>query len=136
MATKAQSNKRKQGIITLIVLAVLGLSYFFKGNDPEKEKGPDKRKKEFRYNDIRYSNHARCRMDCREITEAEVKNILEKGKINYSKSDLKDKPCPTYALEGISDDRQKIRVVVGNCENEAVVITVIDLENEHACDCK
>jgi hypothetical protein len=60
---------------------------------------------------------------------------LSKGTINYKKSDLKDKPCPTYAVEGIGNDNQHIRVVVGNCKKEAVIITVIDLNEEHECDC-
>lgn len=100
------------------------------------EKQIDKRQKEFRYNEVRYTEHATCRMKCRSIDEKEIKNILEKGTINYKKSDLKDKPCPTYALEGISDNNQHIRVIVGNCSEEAVIITVIDLDEEHNCDCK
>jgi hypothetical protein len=58
------------------------------------------------------------------------------GVINYNKSDLKDKPCPTYAVEGITHDKQRVRIVVGDCDVKAGIITVIDLENEFECDCK
>ena len=108
--------------------------YFIFGREGSESK-IDKRQKEFRYNEIRYTDHAKCRMDCRSIDEKEIKNILEKGKINYKKSDLNDKPCPSYALEGLSDDNHQIRVVVGNCDKEAVIITVVDLDEEHECDC-
>lgn len=112
-------------------MAILYL-IFGRGNS---ENQIDKRQKEFRYNEIRLTNHAKCRMDCRSIDEEEIKNILAKGTINYKKSNLNDKPCPTYAIEGISNDNQHIRVVVGNCNKEAVIITVIDLDEEHSCDC-
>ncbi len=126
--------KTKQGLITIVLLGTLFVLYLIFGKT-NSENQVDKREKEFRYNEIRLTKHALCRMKCRSINEKEIKAILEKGKINYKKSDLKDEPCPTYALEGISDDNQHIRVVVGNCETEAVIITVIDLEEEHTCDC-
>ena len=31
---------------------------------------------------LEYSNHARCRMECRHITKAEVEDIMQDGKIN------------------------------------------------------
>jgi hypothetical protein len=127
--------KSIQGTITLVILAILAILYLLVGrndsNDPV-----DRRKKEFRHNQIRYTGHAVCRMKCRSIDETEVENILRKGEINYQKSDLKDKPCPVYALEGLSDDGQHIRVITGNCHKEAVIITVIDLDNDHPCDCE
>src|SRR6185503_18661379 len=33
------------------------------------------------------TRHARCRMDCRHITEKEIREILEGGEINYKKSE-------------------------------------------------
>src|SRR5689334_9529877 len=42
---------------------------------------------------INYSKHARCRMDCRHIDEAEVQQILKDGKINYTKSELQGADC-------------------------------------------
>ncbi len=128
-----KSRSRKQGIISIVLLAVLGVFFLlFRKNEPV----IDKRKAAFRYNEIKLTKHAVCRMECRSIDESEVKSILQKGKINYSKSSLTDKPCPVYALEGITVDNQKVRVVVGNCDQEAVIITVIDLENEHSCNCE
>ncbi len=124
----------KQGLITIILLGVMVILYFIFGKGGSESK-IDKRQKEFRYNEVRYTDHAKCRMECRSIDEKEIKNILEKGEINYKKSDLKDKPCPSYALEGLSDDNHHIRVVVGNCNKEAVIITVVDLDEEHECDC-
>lgn len=123
-----------QGPISLIVLVILLVLYFLFGRN-NSNSPVDRREKAFRHNEIKLTNHARCRMDCRNIDEKEIKDILENGKINYSKSNLKDKPCPTYALEGISTGNQRVRVVVGDCNNEAVIITVIDLDHEFECSC-
>lgn len=85
---------------------------------------------------INYSNHAKCRMDCRHISEKEVQQILKDGKINYSKSDLKASPCnKRYAVEGLTVDKQKVRIIFAPCEAELTVITVIDLEKDWVCNC-
>lgn len=82
-----------------------------------------------------YTKHARCRMDCRAISENEVEEIQHNGKVNYLKSDLQDKPCASYAVEGLTPDGQQVRIVFGACEKITTVITCIDLEQEHACNC-
>ena len=84
---------------------------------------------------IFYSKHARCRMDCRHIDESEIKEILENGKINYSKVE-EDARGKTYPLEGITHDKQHVRVVFAPKDDGLLVVTCIDLDNEWACDCK
>ena len=84
---------------------------------------------------LKYSNHARCRMDCRQITMAEVQEIMQNGKINYKKSDLKNGRCPRYAVEGFTSDNQRVRIVFAQCNTNTTVVTVIDLEKDWTCDC-
>ncbi len=83
-----------------------------------------------------YSKHARCRMDCRTISESEIQNILNNGKINHRKSKPNDAPCPSYAIEGNTNDGQEVRIVFGMCDNVTKVITAIDLKNKYECYCK
>lgn len=85
---------------------------------------------------IVYTKHARCRMGCRHIDDSEVKEILQTGKINYEKSDLRGYPDPKYALEGITHDDQHVRIVFAHSPRGTVVITVIDLDTDWDCDCK
>ncbi len=89
----------------------------------------------YRHHKIHYTRHARCRMECRHINETEVNEILQTGKINNRKSELGAHPCPKYALEGITEEHQHLRIIVGDCDNEATIITVIDLDHEFECDC-
>ena len=84
---------------------------------------------------LEYSKHAKCRMQCRRITQAEVEDIMQNGKINYNKSDLQNTRCPRYALEGDTEDRQHVRIIFAQCNEKTEVVTVIDLETEWQCDC-
>lgn len=83
---------------------------------------------------IIYSKHALCRMDCRHIDESEVKEIIKGGMIDYAKVEESDKG-KTYPLEGTTHDKQRVRIVVAPHESELVVVTVIDLDREWPCDC-
>lgn len=84
---------------------------------------------------LEYTKHARCRMDCREITQAEVQEVMKTGAINYRKSNVKANPCPTYAVEGYTSDRQHVRIVFAQCDQTTKVVTCIDLEKEWKCHC-
>ncbi len=85
--------------------------------------------------DIFFTKHARCRMKCRNISQNEVKDILANGTVNYNKSNLQDSQEPTYALEGFTNDRQHVRIIFAPKQSHLTVVTVIDIDVEHACSC-
>ena len=60
---------------------------------------------------------------------------MRNGNINYNKSDLQNGRCPRYALEGITKDNQRVRIIYAQCNEATTVVTVIDLETEFRCDC-
>jgi Domain of unknown function (DUF4258) len=84
---------------------------------------------------LEYSKHAKCRMQCRKISQSEVEDMMQSGNINYNKSDLQNARCPRYAIEGITDDRQKVRIIFAQCNEKTDVVTVIDLDTNWNCDC-
>jgi len=84
---------------------------------------------------LEYTRHAKCRMECRHITQKEVEEIMREGEINYRKSEVKATPCPTYAIEGNTSDNQHVRIVFAQCDYKTKVVTVIDLNEEWQCDC-
>lgn len=84
---------------------------------------------------LEYSEHASCRMKCRKISQAEVEDIMREGRINYKKSDINNARCPRYALEGVTKDDQRVRIIFAQCDEKTVVVTVIDLETDYSCDC-
>ena len=84
-------------------------------------------------NHLILTKHAKCRMECRHITEEEIKEILHDGKINYNKSELQADRGPKYAVEGYLQDHQHLRVIFAPESNAVVVVTCIDLDNEWQC---
>lgn len=81
-----------------------------------------------------FTKHARCRMECRHITQKEVKEIVRKAQVNYNKSDMNDPKGPTYALEGYTaQDRQHVRIIVAPKQKHLSIVTVIDLDEDWNC---
>ncbi|HVM88357.1 MAG TPA: DUF4258 domain-containing protein [Puia sp.] len=87
-------------------------------------------------NRLVYTRHARCRMDCRHITEAEVREVLENGEIDYRKSEPDARPDPKYALESYTKEGQHLRIIFAPSPRGLVVVTCIDLGVEWQCDCR
>jgi hypothetical protein len=133
----------KKWLTILVIILLGGMIYFLrqvnqgtferadKTTGVNRDRGFDRRT-----SFLKYSKHARCRMDCRSITESEVEDIMKKGKINYKKSDISNSRCPRYAIEGMTSDDQEVRIVFAQCNKSTTVVTVIDLEKEWLCDCK
>lgn len=86
-------------------------------------------------NKLIYTKHARCRMECRHIDESEVLEILDNGTVNYNKIEKSEKG-KSYPLEGITHDKQHVRIVFAPKKENLVVVTVIDLDKDWYCDCK
>lgn len=86
-------------------------------------------------NNLIFSKHAKCRMDCRKIDESEIREILKNGTLNEKKIQ-RDKRGITYPVEGTTHDGQRVRIVFAPKNDALVVVTVIDLGKEWSCDCK
>ena len=84
---------------------------------------------------LRYTQHGRCRMACRHITEAEVQDLLSDGHIAPDRTRT-DGECVSYAVEGRTDDGQDVRIVYADCDRETRVVTTIDLDTDWPCSCR
>lgn len=114
-------------IIVIIFLVIKGFSWFNQ---------PGNKNESFRnLSHLILTKHVKCRMNCRNITEEEIKEILKDGRLNKAKSGIGSKGDSTFALEGYSHENQHIRVVVAPESDGLVIITCIDLEREWPCDC-
>ena len=124
---------RKNRLYIIIAIALAALFFILREQPAPTDSitGFDRNKTE-----LVLTKHARCRMDCRHIDESEIREILQKGTINYSKSEPNGKPDPKYALEGTTHDGQQVRIVFAPSGQKMVVITVIDLGKEWTCNCK
>lgn len=84
---------------------------------------------------IYYTNHALCRMDCRHISKEDIAEVMERGIINFNKSNRRDRPCPTFALQGETHDGEKLRVIFAQCSDETKVVTCYNLQEDFECHC-
>lgn len=84
---------------------------------------------------IFYTRHARCRMNCRHISEAEIKEIIAGGKLNKKKIQSYEDRV-SYPLEGKTSNDRLLRIVVATRRNSLVIVTAIDLDRDWPCDCK
>ncbi len=127
-------NKKQLGLLLLIGAAYL-IHYLF-NPAPATRINATALLEELRSKPLVYTKHGSCRMECRQISEREIKDLLENGKHNPTDSDPDDKPCPSYAIEGWTEDGQEIRVIFANCDRQTKVVTAIDLNNNYNCDCR
>lgn len=152
----AYFTKVKKAIPYLFLLVLLGVALFMRyreqhvegdgpGNQQESRSGKPITGNEssldyFRDPEAEYffTKHARCRMDCRHITQKEVKEIVSKAEVNYNKSELDAPKGSTYALEGYtSKDNQHVRIIVAPKQRHLSIVTVIDLDKDWECpSCK
>ncbi len=114
-------------VVVIVFLIIRGFSWFKNGNQGYES---------FRnISHLILTKHVKCRMNCRHITEEEIKEILKGGSVNYAKSGIGSKGDSTFALEGYSHENQHIRVVVAPESDGLVIITCIDLGKEWPCNC-
>ena len=131
-------NTKKTGFIFLLImaLAILFINKW-KGLQNQSDLVHTVRQRGFdrRISTLEYTQHARCRMDCRHISQNDINDIMRNGEINYAKTDVNDAPCPTYALQGLTNDGQRLRVIFAQCETKTKVVTCYDLEKDFECHC-
>ena len=94
-------------------------------------------------NDFQWTDHGVCRMDCRKISEQEVFETLQTGRINRRKSEMSLRPCPKYVVDaqvkgtkgtkGTKHKKKNVQCVFGGCSDHTKVITVIDKDFDHPC---
>ena len=117
--------------LTLIgVLLLLAVFLFKRWHEPVPKEAFDRLPDR-----LSYTKHALCRMDCRRISREDILEIMEKGIINLNKSDRRDKPCPTYALQGKTRDGERLRIIFAQCDKETKVVTCYNLDEEFECHC-
>jgi len=123
--------KPKQATYTLIIVLVLLFIFIYKRwQEPLRKEAFDRTPAQ-----LYYTKHALCRMDCRQISRKDIGEIMRKGIINFNKSNRRERPCPTFALQGQTSDGEKIRVIFAQCNDETKVITCYNLEEDFECDC-
>jgi hypothetical protein len=76
-----------------------------------------------------YTGHAQERLQQREVTRQEVKQVLKNGHHEKRKDHFDETYDEwNYSVKGNTVDKRKLRLIISFDENNLLVITVIDLE--------
>jgi hypothetical protein len=75
-------------------------------------------------------------MGCRHISKKDIQSIMERGIINLGRSDRNEKPCPVFAIQGVTDNGESLRIIFAQCNEETKVITCYNLVKDFVCDCQ
>ena len=91
---------------------------------------------ELRKQTLEYTQKAECEMLCRKIDHEEINQLLQDGDINFSESNVQNKPFPTYSVGGTTKDGKEIKIIIADCDTISKVVTAIDLKlKKDTCNC-
>ena len=71
------------------------------------------------------TDHGACRMDCRFVSQSDVKNALAKGSLSKKHS--------TFPERKFAFENGRVRAIFGENEDATTVVTVIDVDTDHPC---
>lgn len=123
--------KTRNASITLSIIIILLLFFFLKRyHEPRPKEIFDRNPVQ-----LTFTRHARCRMQCRQIDSAEIREVMAKGIILLNRSNRQARPCPEIAVQARTATNEYIRVIFAQCRQETRVITCYNLEVNYPCDC-
>lgn len=80
------------------------------------------------------TEHARCRMACRDIDRGTLEDTYQNGELNCDKSGMRDGSY-RYAVEKRDHKGDIIRIILVEENNHHKVITAIRLDKPDQCEC-
>lgn len=114
----------------LLVLALLAVFVYKRWQEPQQKEAFDRHPVH-----LYYTKHALCRMNCRHISKEDINEIMQKGIINFNKSNNKGRPCPIFALQGFTREGEDLRVIFAQCNEETKIVTCYNLKVDFECHC-
>lgn len=120
-------NATQSLIVVLLVLTVALLKW---RQEPTRKEAFNRN-----INELQYTKAVRCRMECRAISEEDIKEVVKKGIIHFNRSNRRGQPCPTFALQGRTKDQEYIRVHFAQCPDTTTVLDCYNLEQDTECNC-
>ncbi|MDG1730884.1 MAG: hypothetical protein P8K68_11470 [Algibacter sp.] len=102
------------------------LAFFLNGKKTSCSYGPDARVlKNINTKTINYSENISQLFNNKIIDASDIKYILKKGDINFSKSNPRLEPCAVYVVEGkYNDEKKEATLIVENCDSIATILNL------------
>ncbi len=78
------------------------------------------------------SSNAQCQLNCINIPEEDLKNIIQQAKVNFAQSQVRTEPCPIYLFQTELKEK-KANFEIQKCTDSATLIN-INVDGIH-CAC-
>ena len=105
-------------------IGLIILAFFLNGKDASCDYGPNARTtKNIASKYLAYSQSVEKQFSKRLIDSTIVKQLIRYGSVDFSKSDVKSKPCKTYYVEN-SYKNEPLILTVKNCDSIATILSV------------
>lgn len=124
-------NRKYWTTILIGLLIILGILRLFNRNQVEDSCVFTERNK---VSELVYVNHAKCRMNCRNISRKLVERVYLDGEVNCKKSGENNGDM-RYALELKDELGDQIRVIIEEENGKHIVITAIRMGKDDRCEC-
>lgn len=124
--------KKRNVFLPLLLLALVFIVFLIRRwNEPQRKEAFDRTPAK-----VVYTSLILCRMNCRQISKADVEEVMKKGLINFNKSIKMALPCPIFALQALTSGGANIRVMFSQCPAETTVINCYRLNDIKTCYCR
>lgn len=105
-------------------IGLVMLAFFLNGKKVSCAYGPEARVlKNINIKPLSVSSEAEGFISSNRIDSTELKYILRKGNVVFSKSEPRKSPCGIYYIEGILNDKESA-ILVENCEKRATLKSI------------
>jgi hypothetical protein len=84
---------------------------------------------------LEYTDHAKCRMDCEHISTQTIENSLQTWHVDTAASEFNAGPCPIFALQGYTENKQHLRIIFAQCDFKTKLITCFNVDSVFDCHC-
>jgi len=74
-------------------------------------------------------------MRCYQFNANDVTEILKIGEVNFSQSDVHARPCPIFAVRGVTKSGKRLGILVVQCGRVAKIRSCDNLTVMYQCDC-
>ena len=102
-------------------IGLVFLAFFLSGKRASCSYSPSARvKKNISIKRIEYSNSVQELIHNKNLDSSSIKQIIAKGSVNFSESDIKRDPCKTYIIDGKLDG-VKYKLTIENCDSIATI---------------
>ena len=102
-------------------IGLVFLAFFLSGKRASCSYGPSARvKKNISIKRIEYSKPVQELIHNKNLDSSSIKQIIAKGSVNFSESDIKSDPCKIYIIDGKWDD-VKYKLTIENCDSIATI---------------